>query len=334
MKNKLLLIITLILMSTAIYSESIVYGYYITKSNDTVHSKIVIKTVFDLHDELTIIDSLGKRHNFNPNDINGFSFTIRNNMDFSKSYYDFKHDDDGLIKQLGFEYIRPTFDLDGEIHSNYFFQDSIWTFLSCKLSNDKRIFLKSLYGNGGFLQANQLFWKFDENTPWYTLMLFLVKDGEVVGCNNRYMKEWIKSCVNDDKELTNAINDDIIKAFPFDYQFVIDDYNLWSTHKQDSSLIIKGFVDANKHYNSSKYFVYSCVAGTAFFLPGFVTAVITAHNPKEKDIKIPESLSNKNDINYSKAFKHRAYEKKFRSSAKGAVTGGILSIGLIILLVL
>jgi len=325
---------TLILMSATIYSESIVNGYYITKTNDTVYSKIVLKTVFDLHYELTIIDSFGKRHNYNPNDINGFSFTTKNVMDYSKSYYDFKHDNDGLIKHLGFEYVRPTFDLDGEIHTNYFLQDSIWTFVSCKLSTDKRIFLKSLYGRGGLLQANQLFWKFDEYTPWYSLMLFLVKDGEIVGCDNRNMKEWIKSCVNDNKELKNAINDDIIKAFPFDYKYVIDDYNMWSINKQDSSLIIKGFVDANKHYNSSKYFVYSCVAGTAFFLPGLVTAVITAHNPKEKDIKIPESLSNKDDINYSKAFKHRAFEKKYRSSAKGAVTGGILSIGLIILLAL
>ena len=161
----------------------------------------------------------------------------------------------------------------------------------------------------------------------------MVKEQKIVKYNNNDPKNWLLECISDYPVMKRMIQENEIKSFPFDFHFVIDDYNNWSKlpieNRLDTSMTVKGFLDADKYYKTSKYFAISCVTGTAFFLPGLVSAVIISHNPKEKNISIPLSLLNRENTDYSKAFKHRAYEKKYRAAGHGAFTGAALSFGLL-----
>ena len=338
MRNRYyLLIFILTTLSATTFSQEIVDGFYITNACDTVISKIEIGDLFQLHNELTIIDSSGKRIVYKPSEIKGFSFYSNRELDYSKPFEDFDHDNDQLLLEKGYHYKKKTFSLASEINAaNYYKADSLHTYESCRIDSNLDLFLFVRYGNGGRLHANELYSKVDINKPFYSTIWFLIKDNKVIDYNNKDLKDWIISGIEDYPALTSLVQEKKITSFPFDFNIVIEDYNNWSTlseySRPDTSMTIKGILDANQYYKTRKYFAIPCVIGTAFFLPGMISAVVISHNPKEENIKIPESLVYRDNSDYSKAYKHKAFEKKYKSAGHGAITGGILSIGLIILL--
>lgn len=334
--KKALMSIFLLSLPYIAFSEEIFTGYYITGSGDTISAKIVIADLYQLHREVVIIDSTGKRQSLKPFDIKGFSFTIKGMLNFNRPVEDIDHSDDQLILNTGYLYKHKVFSLDAEIHGNPIFPDSVLYYESCKIARDVNLFLLVMDGQDGDLKSGKYFSRLESETSYFSTVWFLVKNNCAVPHNDAKLEDWLMKCIDDYPMLTSLVKEKKIAAFPFDFHIAIDDYNLRAKsdvfERPDTSMTIKGILDADKHYKTAKHFAIPCVTGTAFFLPGLASAVIISHVPKENKIKIPQKLHGRDNPDYAKAFRHSAYDRKYRAAGRGAVTGGILSIGLIILI--
>jgi hypothetical protein len=326
----------LVFIVTHGFASDIVHGYYITNSNDTIKTNFEITDLFKAHRELVTIDSLGNKKVFKPTDIKGFYYISSTYPDWTTDIESIDHSIDKSLLDKGYLYKKATFSLESEINASSFLADTIWSYNSYQIDANTWAFLLVKYGYGDNLQACVYYTKLDPGKPYlFSPIWFLVKDNQIVNRNNQSLADWTSNTISDYPVLASMIKEKKIKAFPWDFELVVKDYNSWikinPSERPDSSMTIKGFVDAEKHYHPIAPFTISCVGGTAFFLPGMVSAVIIAHNPKESKIKVPDYLKNKDNVDYKKAYKHKAYSKKYKSAAHGAVTGlGVFLAGLIV----
>lgn len=331
-KNISILAFTIFVFVTNARSEEFVNGYYVKNNNDTIPSVFVVHNLFELHHTINIIDSAGTKTCLGPNDIKAFSFTTQKKINTSIPGKKISHSFDNKLLSVGYVYPRNTLSLDKEIHNSEQAFDSVYNYESCAIDSTLRLFLLVKTGAGGKLHADHYYTK-SERFPFHNITIwFMIKDNKIVKYNKNGANYWLLECIADYPGMKRVIQENKIKSFPFDFHFVIDDYNRWSKlpaeNKSDTSMTIKGFLDADQYYKTNKYFIISCVTSTPFVLPGIVSAVIISHSPKEKNISIPMNLQNKENADYSKAFKHRAHEKKYRAAGKGAITGTLLSCGL------
>ena len=335
--KRILTIMIFVLIAIHGFASDIVRGYYITNSNDTIKAKFEIADLFQSHKELVIIDSLGVKKVFKPADIKGFYYIKSNYPAWNTDIESIDHTMDKSLLEKGYLYKKATFSLESEINASSYLADTIWSYHSYEVDANTRVFLLVKYGYEENLQACVYYTKLDPGKPYlFSPIWFLVKDNQIINRNNQSLVDWTSNSISDYPVLASMVKDKKLKAFPWDFQIVVNDYNSWKktnpNERPDSSLTVKGLVDAEKYYHPVAPFAISCVGGAAFFVPGMISAVIIAHNPKESKIKVPNYLPNKDNPDYAKAYKHKAYSKKYKSAAHGAVTGlGIFLVGLIVI---
>ncbi len=333
MKLKYLFSFIILISTQNIFGKTIVNGYYVTLNGDTVRSKFVLKDLFDLHRQIVCIDSLDNQKPLSPHDIKSFTFRITNFIEDSREVNELDHSYDQIITNKGYLYKRKSFSLDAEINAIPFLGDSVENYKSIDIGDGKLLFL-SIDNDGKHIQTAVYHTKLHPDKPYLTSSIWLlVKDNQIVVRGDKKLNDWVSEAVSDYKTLSLLIKGKKINAFPWDFKLVVNDYNNWFlSSNPDTTFYLKGLIDAKNYYKTIVPFSLSYVTGTAFFLPGLITAVIVSHNPKERNIKIPERFELKDNIDYVSGFQHRAYDKKYRAAGKGAIFGGLTCIGLLIVL--
>ncbi len=327
-------IILIFFLATTTFSAKalIVKGYYITLNGDTVNTRFKIKDLFELHLRATAIDSSENLVSLTPDNIKSFCFRTNHFIERDRGPHSIDHASDETIIRKGYLHKRKTFSVDDEINAPSLLDDSTKKYKSVDIGNGKRIFL-SIENNdkSEHLQSAVFYTKLNPDKPYLvTSIWLLLKDNQVVERNNRKLNDWVSETISDYKTLSTLVKNKKINVFPWDFKLVAEDYNTWVVYKPDTTLYLKGLIDAQNHYSVIAPCAASYVAGTAFFLPGLFTAVIVSHTPKEQKIKVPEKLLLKNESEYKRGFQHKAYDKKYRAAAKGAILGGLTCIVLLI----
>ncbi len=322
-----------LVISQTMFGKTIVNGYYITNNGDIVKSKFVIKDLFTLHKQIVCVDSIGNQIPLTPYDIESFTFRIANYIDDSQEYNEVDHTYDHLLINKGYLYKKRAFSLDAEINAEPFLGDSVENYRSIDIGGGKRLFL-STDNNDKYLQTAVYHTKLHSDNPYLTSTIWLIiRHNQIFECGDRKLNDWVSEAVIDYKTLSLMIKTKIIRAFPWDFELVVNDYNNWLVSgKPDTTFYLKGFIDAQQNYGTVVPFSLSYFTGTAFFFPGLITAVIVAHHPKESNIKVPGNSQVRNNHDYISGFRHKAYNKKYRATANGSIFGGLTCIGLLILL--
>jgi hypothetical protein len=322
-------------MTTLSSNAVTVNGYYVTMSGDTVFTKFAIKNLFDLHGQISKIDSYGVPLLLTPYDIISFCFKTAPYINTHKGIDQIDHSSDQILESKGYIFKGKNSSLNAEINAASFMQDSVKKYRSVDIGNGKRIFLSIENDTEGeTLQSAAFYTKLHPDKPYLVSSIWLlIKDSMVVERNNRKLNDWVAETISEYKTLSTMVKAKKINAFPWDFKLVVDDYNNWSARNMpDTTSYLKGYIDAQRHYKAIVPFTASYVAGTAFFLPGLFTAVIVAHTPKEQNIKVPKKLLLQDDNEYKEGFQHKAYDKKYRAAAKGSILGGLTCILLLIAL--
>jgi hypothetical protein len=313
-----------------------VSGFYVTNEGDTVYSTLVIDNLMSLYEKIEVIDSLNNKMTFYPLDIKSFGFIAL--QEELESNYDIQYSSpflrDEILKQ-GIIPKKKSFSLDGEIFVQLV-PLHVYVFERFHITPNDAIFLRVVFGIGQTLKGLEYLLKIRSDDPFPTSIWFLSKNDQIVKGNGRTLKQVLLECVSDYHLLADNIQKDRIKGFPYGLGLPISAYNYWlslnDSVRSDTCYVLKGFLDAEKKFNSGKYFGITCATGVGFFLPGMFTAVYLNHVIKFNDIKVPY-YSDVGDMNaYKFGYIHRAYEMKYRASGRGALTGGVLSVLLIVLL--
>jgi hypothetical protein len=328
MKRKHIFLIFYTLLGLNSFSQ-IVHGHYITNSNDTVNAQFYITDLVHSQYELTIVDSTGGRSTLNPSDIKGFWFVKSSFTCWSVDPF-YRNIVEKDIESIGFKFKPPLFSSDPEIHHKANSLDSIWKYQSCNVSDDLKAFVLVKYGYGEFFQAGTFY----SNTEPFPIWV-LIKDNKLVHRHNMSTLDWLSNSIVDYPQLSSMVKNKKFCSFPYDLDIIIGEYNSHykskDLEKSDTSMTIKGINDADKYYHPVAPFIITSVGSLAFYLPGLTAGVIMAHTPSESNTLIPKEFKDRENQDYSRAFKHKIYTKKHKSIGNGFVTGlSLLLIGLII----
>lgn len=330
MKIKFLLILFTLLPATSLYSKTIVNGYYVTLNGDTIQTRFLINDLFALHHTLVCIDPSDNVKQFSPHDILAFSFKTQSNafslskfFDNTRSIDELNHSHDDMLLKDGYFYKHKNFSLNAEINAASVIDDSVELYKSIETGNGTKLFLSVDNTQQSPLQAAVYYTKLQQDKPYLTAGIWvLIKNNQIIARQNKKPKDWIAEAISDYKTLSALVKTKKINSFPWDFTPVVNDYNNWlATNKPDTSLYLKGFIEAQNHYHAILPFALSYITGTAFFLPGMISTVIVAHNPKESHMKIPAKLPLRDNIDYQKGFRHKAFEKKYMSAGRGCLLG-------------
>lgn len=318
--------------------------YYITLNNDTIKATILFSDIIRLQHRLEIIQTDGTIKTYYPGEIKGFELTNTDSLTFLTNQSETNNQEFKLIKQH--EYINMTIHYNSPIFELPVYNNpSPMYFESLAINDTAHLFVNVKYGVANNLKYLNYYYSYHPhyrgghgihlNEFRLAAIQFYKKDNTLLDqstCNyiRKGMVEF-SQLVADDTLLTTLIRrnelieyNDPANAQQLNVKMVVDAYNQWwANNKRDTSLALKGILDADKYYKQKKSTFWGVTISTAaFFLPGVITSItVNSFPPKEKNLNIPANCPYQNNADYLTGYKMRARAKKCKASDNGFKVG-------------
>lgn len=283
---KRLVFLFVIFNLTQVSAQKNLAPYYVTNNDDTLAVKKILAFDFvPLQDEVRMINIREDTLTFHPQDIKAFAFE--------------------LIKTKRFQSVTL---------------------------NGQRKFLRILV-DGTNLKFGYSYRKYFSSSSFirYNVNYVLCHSGDCTGFSANY--NWTNG-VADYPLLSNILSEkkfwtenESVLFYRKGFKFIVKEYNEWNENKKkglvtdnDTSMALRGVLDANKYFNKRINFIFN------FFVNGLFTPLVggpVAFISGGKDpifLKIPNKELRKNH-EYMSGYKARAYQLKSKAALRGHLWG-------------
>ena len=307
-------------------------SYYITLKNDTVKATLVYTDIFEAQHILQVLGKDSSIQKFLPNQIKGFCIASDSADLFVWQEIESDADEVRQISPHGI------YRADAEGASSSTLLVSKLFFKSILIDPQKHLFVTVRYGNREPMQYLSYYYvhtvkKKSQTNIQLSSVSLILKDNQLIDRNKEHTYAWLSRAVSDYPLLSGMVKDrklDIAKsrldARSINVEMILREYNAWRkkpmAQKADTSLTLKGILDADRLFKSHKAYWAAAIPASAFLLPGLIVAgVALNHPPKEKDLRFPVGCTTCKTEPYLSAYKMRAAYKRERSIQRGLWTG-------------